>query len=135
MICSFQKPKSSSEITPTMTYETTVSRSVGSRLSFIKEMASSTPCGPHHRTPCGFSPHLSIVHTITCITGVQDLAHRNRQPYCHSRWPPEPVEKGEQSDGDHGIDQRRDQDWTRDVGFIPLRQQGPRRYGEDSVME
>src|SRR5579864_4445954 len=47
MICSFQKPNSSSEITPTMTYETTVSRSVGSRLSFIKEMAKATPCGPH----------------------------------------------------------------------------------------
>jgi hypothetical protein len=33
-------------MTPTMTYETTVSRSVGSLLSFIKEMADSTPCGP-----------------------------------------------------------------------------------------
>src|SRR5271169_1286069 len=75
MICSFQKPNSSSEITPTITYETTVSRSVGSRLSFIKEMAKATPCGPQRRTPCGFSPHLTTVHTITCTQGVQHLAH------------------------------------------------------------
>src|SRR5271169_4391378 len=80
MICSFQKPNSSSEITPTITYETTVSRSVGSRLSFIKEMAKSTPCGHNHRTPCGFSPHLTIAHSITCTTYVQHLAHRIGYP-------------------------------------------------------
>ena len=97
-------------------------------------MAKSTPCGPHPpHTLWAFSTpnHRSHYHLHQAcarspasyrIPLFQD-GFRNRSS------------SGNKINGDHGVDERGDQDRNRKVAFIPLGQQGSGRQREDSVME